>query len=251
MATRFHHSDDCSLERGGAPRALLIRRGLLLAVLALAFGAGLAVDAPATATDSTTAVELPPRLAELDRALAEPQDLRARFRQEKRTALLKRPLVSEGAVMTGGGKVLWRTETPQPSTMLVAGGEIRLYYPDAARLEVYRVEERLAEMAASPLPRLATLAENFAIEDRELAEGRIGLTLVPRTELLREQVETAEIVLAPGGSHVEQIEFVDADGDRTTITFLDVETDVGIDAGAMVLEVPAGTEVYAPQGAAR
>ncbi|MEO1237397.1 MAG: hypothetical protein AAFX76_11475, partial [Planctomycetota bacterium] len=61
----------------------------------------------------------------------------ADFVQEKFTPLLREPIVSRGRVRIAGGTSRWDTEAPYASTMLIAGGELRLYYPEQNTLEVY------------------------------------------------------------------------------------------------------------------
>lgn len=207
-----------------------------------------ALTSGATATDVPVAnFELTPTLLAADEKLAAVHSLRADFVQEKRIALLKRPLTSRGTVSMQDGKVLWRTESPRPSAMMVEGGEIRMYDSEAARVEVYRVEERFSDMAASPVPRLDVLAENFEIETAE-ASGALVLTLSPRTDLLREQLAEATLTLDMDQGYVREIEIVDQDGDRTSIRFSEVEVNLELDPASLELDVPADTEIVMPQG---
>lgn len=207
-----------------------------------------ALAAPALLAEAAAeTADLPPNLQELDRRMAELTTLQARFAQEKHTALLKRPLLSEGDVLFKEGLVLWRTETPRPSKMLMAGGEIRLYDPDAARLEIFRVEEKLSRMAASPVPSLALLAENFTIEEKATSEdGDVVLHLVPRTDALREQLEDAEIAIDRERAYVRSIEIRSAGGDRTVIRFTDAAINEELSDEALVLDVPPDTEIVEP-----
>lgn len=200
--------------------------------------------------DSNAAADLTPPLAAADQRLAAVHDLRARFHQEKHIALLKRPLVSSGSVLMHDGRVLWRTETPLPTAMLVDAGEIRMYDPDAGRLEVYRVEQRFSDMAASPVPRLDSLAEHFELHEIDDPDALV-LRLVPRTDLLRDQLEQATLWLHPDDGYVDAIEILDQDGDRTRITFTEVEVNQGLDAAELELDLPPDTEIVTPQGGAR
>ncbi len=208
--------------------------------------AALTLTAAAAEVPSTD-VDLSPTLRAADERLAAVHSLRASFEQEKRIALLKRPLTSRGTVSMQNGKVLWQTESPRPSSMLVDDGEIRMYDPEAGRVEVYRVEERFSDMAASPVPRLDVLAKSFEIEEVE-EPGALVLRLAPRTDLLRDQLAEATLSLDAELGYVKEIEIVDQDGDRTTIRFTHVEVNPELDPGALTLDVPPDTEVVMPQG---
>lgn len=221
---------------------------LALAGLAMLLAVALTSGARAAAAAEPASV-LSPALQAADKRLAAVHDLRARFRQEKHIALLKRPLVSSGRVLMRDGRVLWQTEAPLANGMLVDAGEIRMYDPGANRLEVYRVEQRFSDMAASPVPRLATLAESFDLEEVQDPDFLV-LRLTPRTDLLREQLDEATLSLSLEQGHVTAIEIVDHDGDRTHITFTDVEINQGLDPAELELDMAPGTEIVTPQGGA-
>ena len=82
------------------------------------------------------------------------QDLIADFVQEKRSPLLRKPLVSRGSVKARGGLVLWDTIEPQRMQMSIDPKTLRMYYPDQKTIEEYPIEQQLGMMASSPLPRL-------------------------------------------------------------------------------------------------
>ena len=80
-------------------------------------------------------------------------DLTADFEQQKFTAMLKKPLISSGAVAVRGSAMLWKTRKPEPSELQIDQKEVRIYYPAQETIEVYQVEQKLGQLAASPLPR--------------------------------------------------------------------------------------------------
>ena len=225
----------------------------------------LAIALAVVASGVAGAADEPPalraKLDDIDRRAAAVSDLSGRFRQEKFTALLKKPLVSSGRVRTKGAVVRWDTETPEPAVLHADGREIRMYYPKQSVVEVYPIDRRLAELAASPLPRLAALRQHFSIEQltsdqQPQAErddpNRLALRLVPTDEFLGEHVDEVRVTLDVAAAGVVRVEMDDADGDRTVIRFLDVKTNTGIKPADLELVLPAGTKVSRPlEGAAK
>jgi outer membrane lipoprotein-sorting protein len=195
--------------------------------------------------------KLAARLDDIDRRAGRAADLSGRFRQEKHTALLKKPLVSTGRIRMKGPVVRWDTERPEPAVLHSDGREIRLYYPRQSVVEVYPIDRRLADLAASPLPRLAALREHFRIEPggtpRDPA-GAIEIRLVPTDKMLAEHVDEVRVTLDVPSACVTKVEMFDADGDTTLIQFTDVKTNTGIRDSDLELTVPAGTKVSRPLG---
>jgi outer membrane lipoprotein-sorting protein len=195
------------------------------------------------------------QLLDIDRRAGAIQDLTARFEQEKFTPLLKKPLVSSGQIRVKGGVCRWDTKSPEPSVLHADGRQIRMYYPRQSMLEVYPIDKRLSELAASPLPRLATLKEHFSIEpiapkdrsrEEAAAEGKLALRLVPKGEFLSKHVDEVRVLLDVASACVARVEVIDADGDRTVIRFSETKLNTGLKEADLELAVSAGTKVSRP-----
>ena len=119
---------------------------------------------------------------------------------------------------------------------------------------MYRIDEKLGQLAASPLPRLDTLLEQFSIDalapTRETPPATTGpallaLRLTPLSAVLREHVGQVRVWLDPAAACVVRAEIDDAEGqDRTVILFSHVRADTGV--GDLKLDVPRGTKVVRP-----
>ena len=199
--------------------------------------------------------KLPALLEDVDRRAGQAADLAGKFRQEKHTALLKKPLVSSGRIRMKGSVVRWDTESPEPGVLYSDGREIRMYYPKQSTVEVYPIDRRLSDLAASPLPRLAILRQHFRIdalprEDVSRTQrddaNVVHLRLTPIDEFLAEHVEEVRVALDAATACVTRVEMLDTDGDRTVISFTDVKTNTGIRDGELDLSLPAGTKVSRP-----
>lgn len=181
-------------------------------------------------------------------------DLSADFEQRKFTPLLKKPLVSSGRVLGKGASTLWTTEKPEPTKMLVDAGEIRIYYPREAVMEIYPIQGQLAALAASPLPRLEALKRFFSFERISAASidpaaddtRHLALRMVPTDPALREHVDEVKVLLGRGTGLILHAENTDGDGERTVLTFSNVRVDSGVSDQAMRLDVPPNTRITRP-----
>lgn len=228
-------------------------------LVSIACGFILGMDA-AVATEPAgggKGVDLLTQLEEFDARIAGVRDLTANFEERKSTALLKKPLISTGRVRVKGGRSCWDTQKPHRTTMLIDGEAVRIYYPERTTLEVYEMNRQLQWLAISPLPRLAALREHFEIQqiapqdiDREFTDvSHLALRLLPKTRALRDYVDHVDVVLDIASARVVRGEISDPDGDRTTLTFSDVRTNLGIDDHELDLDIPKGATVVRPLAA--
>jgi outer membrane lipoprotein-sorting protein len=220
--------------------------------LAIAFACATshAADKPTTRPQDP---QLLKQLEDLDARAAKIKDFTAEFTQEKFTALLKKPVVSSGVVRVAGSTIRWDTKKPSPAVLYSDGQEVRMYYPDQKLLEIYAIDQRLGELAASPLPRLKTLREHFSVErtngksfkppkDRDV----LALKLMPVEESLREHLDHVAVLLDVKSAHILEMEMVDADGDRTHVSVSNVRLDTDLKPADLKLNVPDDTTTSRP-----
>lgn len=193
-------------------------------------------------------------LKEADAKAATITDLSARFEQTKKTAMLRRPLVSSGTVKIKGTTTRWDTHRPQVSAMRTDESQIRVYYPEQKTLEAFDVDASMRRITATPLPRLEPIREAFSVHRANVgdlgvvlgAERYLGVLLVPREESLRKHVERVRVVIERATGCAAVVEIVDADGDTTTIVFTEVKTNTGLADADLNLTVPEGTTIVRP-----
>lgn len=200
----------------------------------------------------TTEPSLWTKLTEIDQRAGQIKSLSAHFDQQKFTALLRKPLESSGRIRIKGPVIRWDTAQPEPSVLLIDQGEARIYYPNQKTLEIYPLDKRLADLAASPLPRLDVLKERFSIEQIPVADldksasakDFIALRLTPKDSSIAEHVRQVRVLLDVSKAYIMKAEVTDGDGDRTVLSFKDVQ--LNADLGDLALVVPPGTAVTHP-----
>ena len=223
--------------------------GAVVLCCALAVACGGAVSATQPAGPDS---DLWKKLTDIDARAGRIQSLQARFEQQKFTALLNTPLVSTGSVRIRGARIRWDTEQPEKTVLLIDQQEAKLFYPAQRTLEVYPLDQRLGELAASPLPRLDVLKKRFSFQELPVKamlgkaeEGRfIALSLSPTDPSLRQHVQQVRVLLDFPAAYIVKAEITDSDGDRTLLSFSNVQINANV--GDLNLTVPSGTAVSHP-----
>src|SRR5438552_2916485 len=175
---------------------MLLRKAVIALLLLVA------ADAPPASRPASIDEATWQRMLQFNERGSQVQDLTANFEQQKITAMLKKTLVSSGRVFVRAPAMLWDTKEPEPNALQITAREARIYYPAQKTIEVYQLEQKLGELAASPLPRLPVLEQNFNFEPLPLSEfGEtdnkkfLALKMTPINPALREHVEQVGVLL--------------------------------------------------------
>lgn len=196
------------------------------------------------------------RLEAVDTAMAKVVDLRADFEQRRHTPLLKKPLVSKGEVLTKGERVRWDTATPRASSLVIGGGEIRMYYPADKLVEIYPVGEGFKDLAGAPLPRLSVLRERFdmsPLPSKEIGADEsetkfMALRLTPKNADLRKHVTTVKVLLDTARGVATKVVMTDPEGEETEILFSNIRLNSGVKDDEVSLKLPDEVRVSRPLG---
>lgn len=184
---------------------------LLFALLVLHAGNA----APAAENAGSDAV------AEVAARIAKAPLLRGRFEQMKQVVGFRKPLRSEGRfVLARERGILWQSEKPFASLLIVtpeslvsetAGATQRI---DTAQEPALRaINAILFDLIGGDIARLRT---RFDVQATPLERDRWQLKLQPRSGPLAQTIVAIELA---GARHVERVLLVEANGDRTEITF--------------------------------
>jgi outer membrane lipoprotein-sorting protein len=195
-------------------------------------------------------------LLDIDRRAGQITDLQADFEQQKFTAMLKKPLVTSGRVFVRGSTMLWDTQRPEPNQLQITDKEVRIYYPAQKVIEAYQVQEKLGQLAASPLPRLSVLEKHFNFEPIPVAdmgesdgEEFFAVRMTPTQPALREHVEQIRVLLDATRGLIVRLEMRDSDGERTVIRFSNAKTNSGLKDEQLTIAAPADVKVTRPLAA--
>lgn len=199
----------------------------------IAFAVALLILSPGRAQTPATDAAVS-SLDDLLARFARLQGLRAHFEEEKRIALLKRPLKSEGTIhFAAPDLLLRRTERPEPAALLLAGDTLRVADASGARS---------IDLQANAVVRHLVLTFVHVLHgDRAALERLYALrfTLVPggwRLELTPRQADLAKVIrratFVGKTAVVEEMSLQEQSGDTTVLRFSEVDLDARFDAAA-------------------
>jgi outer membrane lipoprotein-sorting protein len=176
--------------------------------------------------------------------------LQANFREERHLAMLKEPVVNEGKVwFTLPDKIRREIGGKTPSTTVIDGRKMSIYYPNYQQLEVYDLEKR-------PIIKDSLRALTAGLNFREIGsyynvEGSkdgnaYHITLTPKTASVRKLVKTVDLTLDENLTPARVI-VEDAKGQKFTITYTNVRREP-IPDSTFEFAAPPGTKVSTPLG---
>ncbi len=176
--------------------------------------------------------------------------LQANFREERHLAMLKDPVVNEGKVwFTLPDKIRREIGGRTPSTTVIDGKKMSIYYPNYQQLEIYDLEKR-------PIIRDSLRALTAGLNFREVTnyydlEGskngnQYQITLTPKTAAVRKLVKTVDLTLDENLAP-QRVVVQDSKGQVFTVTYTDVRRET-LPASTFEFSPPPGTKVSNPLG---
>ncbi len=220
------------------------------------------VVTPAAEPPANSDLAFETRLAAVDAKMAAVVDLRADFEQRKKTAMLKKPMLSQGVLLCKGEKVLWRTAAPRKSDLLVSEGKVTIYHPRDELAEIYPLGSGFKDAAGGPLPKLAKLRESFEFVQIDAAEmvigasardlqGRIAMKLIPKTEELKRHVAWVLVLIDESIPCADRVVIVDPEGDETELRFSAIRINTGLKDADLDLKLPQRTKISTMAGTSK
>jgi outer membrane lipoprotein-sorting protein len=206
--------------------------------------------APLAGAGTLTQSDIDELVQKLQTLLNAQPSLQANFREERHLAMLKEPVVNEGKVwFTLPDKIRREIGGRTPSTTVIDGKKMSIYYPNYQQLEVYDLEKR-------PVIKESLRALTAGLNFREVTnyyqiEGskngnEYQITLTPKTASVRKLVKSVDLTidekLAP-----ERVVVHDSKGQVFTVTYTNVRRDT-LPASTFEFSPPPGTKISTPLG---
>jgi outer membrane lipoprotein-sorting protein len=176
--------------------------------------------------------------------------LQASFREERHLAMLKDPIVNEGKVwFTLPDKIRREIDGKTPSTTVIDGKKMSIYYPNYQQVEVYDLEKR-------PIIKDSLRALTAGLDFRQIKgyfdlqgskEGnKYRITLTPKTAAVRKLVQSIDLTI--GEDLIpETVTVHNSKGEVFTSTYTDVRRE-NIPDSTFEFDPPPGTKVTTPLG---
>jgi outer membrane lipoprotein-sorting protein len=176
--------------------------------------------------------------------------LQANFREERRLAMLKDPIVNEGKVwFTLPDKIRREIAGKTPSTTVIDGKRMWIYYPNYEQVEVYDLEKR--PMLKDSLRALtAGLYFREVPNLYEIEGSREGNTyhirLTPKLASVKKLVRSIDLTIDDNLTP-QRVNIEDAKGQKISDIYTNVRRDAIPDA-TFEFSAPPGAKVSAPLG---
>lgn len=173
----------------------------------------------------------------------EVRDLRARFRQRTHSAAFgaaggTEPPTSGRVAFAKPGRMHWRYEQPEPSQVISDGATLWIYDPAAQEVQILEVGEAFLSAAAIQfLLGSGTLQGSFHITATGCGETQVQLHLLPKEAATYEWLELE--VAAADGTILRTVVH-DLLGNRTEVTFEDLERNPDLPESHFRFETPEG-----------
>jgi outer membrane lipoprotein-sorting protein len=224
-----------------AARRQLVR---IVALLVALIFATIAQATPLTQDEITNLVQ------RLETVYQNRTSLQANFREERHVAILKEPVINEGKIwFTPPDKIRREITGNSPSTTVIDGKKMTIYYPNLKTAEQYDLVKR--PIIRQSLEAL-TAGLNFQrVEDYYNIEGtKEGgsyiITLTPKTAAIRRLVKSLTLTMQTDLTP-QKVDFQSPRGERVFISYSDVKRDPVPDS-VYEFNPPAGTNVTNPFG---
>lgn len=142
-------------------------------------------------------------------------------------------------VLQRPGLFRWHTDPPLEQLLVSNGKKVWLYDPDLLQVTVQKMDQRLTHTPALLLSGdVSQISENFSITYKE-AGSIIDFVLTPTAK--DTLFDTLRLSFRNGV--INDMQLLDAVGQRTNILFMNVKINQPVAASQFVFEVPAGVDV--------
>lgn len=142
-------------------------------------------------------------------------------------------------VLQRPGLFRWHTDPPLEQLLVSNGKKVWLYDPDLLQVTVQKMDQRLTHTPALLLSGdVSQISENFSITYKE-AGSIIDFVLTPTAK--DTLFDTLRLSFRSGV--INDMQLLDAVGQRTNILFMNVKINQPVAASQFVFEAPAGVDV--------
>ena len=186
-------------------------------------------------------------LEQFDAAQAQVTTLSAHFTERKEIGLLKNAVIQKGQFYhTKPDKFLWEYLSPEPKVLLMNGKSLVAYYP--LQKEAEEIETRLSKRLVKYFGLGQVFADlqeyyNLSLDSDNTVAGTHLIVMKPKMKRLEKRLLEVRIWLDDKINQVRQLEYREADGDRTVFLFGDIQVNAEINASRYEIKLPQDVRI--------
>jgi outer membrane lipoprotein-sorting protein len=188
-------------------------------------------------------------LAEWDRKQQETTTLVASFTERKELKLLAKPVLSRGEFYYNSpNQVRWEYLEPDHKVFVITEDKYTAYYPALKRAEEVPIKKFVGKRLFRFLgvgQRIGDLARyyDFQLAPQSDVKGTHLLLLTPRKKSVRDRVAEMKIWVDQTTFLPRQLQYVEADGDTTLLSFEGMRSNVEVSASQFRIDLPSDVAV--------
>jgi outer membrane lipoprotein-sorting protein len=168
--------------------------------------------------------------------------------QERRTALLEKPITSSGTMFyrREPGRLVFRMTEPRTTEIHMDRTAYQVWRPDEKRLE--RIEFEDDELTGRLLmvfqPKEEDVGKSFAVRAGASKDGDLEVRLEPSDDRVRKRLRVLVLTVRESDGALRRIRYEDESGDEVRFDLWDVQVNPDLPAATFELAVPEGTKVF-------
>jgi len=177
------------------------------------------------------------------------RSLTASFTERKNLSLLARPVVSSGNLLySHPTRIKWEYSDPEPRVFLITEDHFVAYYPARKKAE----EVPLGKLAGRRVFRVFGIGQtaedlrkffDISLGDPGAEQGTFLMVLTPKRRRVKDRLQLVRFWVDEKTYLPRQLEYVETDGDSTTLTFSDVRVNPEIAEARFSVEIPKDVQI--------
>jgi outer membrane lipoprotein carrier protein len=169
------------------------------------------------------------------------------FTEKKELTLLDQPAVSQGVLYyQRPNQILWEYQKPDSKKFLLTGDRLLSYYPEEKKAEQISIKRfRSHVFKFFCIGQLSKdLKDYYKIEVSNSQNSKnILMTLWPKKRKLKKRIDHLNLWIDRKALQLTQLQYVEVDGDKTTIRFDNLQINKDIPSSIFQIELPEDVEV--------
>lgn len=184
---------------------------------------------------------------EFDQAQSKTNTIVSQFIEKKELTLLDSPVVSRGVFYyRKPNQILWEYHEPDVKKFLLTGKILLSYYPKekkAEQINIKRFSGHVFKFIC--IGQLSKDLKNYY--KMEISNSRdskeVLMTLIPKKRKVKKRIDHLKLWIDRKTFQLSQLQYVEVDGDRTTITFEKVQVNAEVPASTFEIDLPSDVEI--------
>lgn len=194
------------------------------------------------------AARLPALLERVKEQQKNLRSLEAQFVQQRESSMLAAPEEAKGQFSyQAPDRVRWEYNSPKAMTVVILGEQMTTWYRDLNRADKVNVGKYSGQVlrylgASGSLEALGQYFNTSLVQPKDPKEP-FRLELVPRFARIAKRIKSMTLWIDRSRYLPVRLSYVEADGDRTDYTFLDLRLNEAIPADRFALVLPPSVQV--------